>query len=89
MSIDSSNNSELQVEIISPKGVIFNDYCHLAVIPGNIGDIGVMNNHELVLTSLRKGQVEIYDKSEKLINSFEINSGFAHNEQEKLLVLVD
>ncbi len=87
--MSDNKSSKLKVEIISPKGVIFDDNCHLAVIPGNLGDIGVMNNHELVLTSLRKGEIKIYDKSEKLINSFEINSGFAQNEKEKLLVLVD
>ena len=87
--MSDNKSSKLKVEIISPKGVIFDDNCHLAVIPGNLGDIGVMNNHELVLTSLRKGEIKIYDKLEKLINSFEINSGFAQNEKEKLLVLVD
>ena len=87
--MSNNKSSELKVEIISPKGVIFDDNCHLAVIPGNIGDIGIMNSHELILTSLRKGEIAIYDKSDKLVHNFEINSGFAHNEKEKLLILVD
>jgi len=82
--------SLLQIEIISVQGIIYKGSCHLAVIPGVNGDIGVMYDHESLVSELKKGKVEIFDEKESLINSFEINGGFAEtHEASKLVVLVD
>ncbi|OFW79940.1 MAG: hypothetical protein A2887_04650 [Alphaproteobacteria bacterium RIFCSPLOWO2_01_FULL_40_26] len=80
----------LQVEIISPEGVLFNDICHLAVVPSALGDIGFMSGHEIVVATLRAGQISIYDDGQNLVKSFDVASGFVKMQTlEKLVVLVD
>ena len=60
------------------------------VIPGSAGDIGVMFDHESIITSLREGKIEIFDDKQNLINSFEVKSGFARSiEEGRLMVLVE
>lgn len=82
--------SELKVQITSPEGDLFNGLCHLAVVPSTIGDIGFMYDHEIIVASLREGEITLYDAAQKLIKSFPVKSGFAKMQsEEKLLVLVD
>jgi F-type H+-transporting ATPase subunit epsilon len=82
--------SDLKVEIISPEGQIFYGVCHMAVIPATLGDIGVMHGHEAVITTLRQGEIMIYDNKNTLIKSLKIDDGFAEMQGvEKLLILID
>jgi F-type H+-transporting ATPase subunit epsilon len=82
--------SQLKVEITSPNGELFNGNCYLATVPSTLGDIGVMAGHEVVVVSLREGQVELHDEKQKLIKSFAVKSGFAEVQSSgKLLILID
>lgn len=83
-------SGELKLEIISPAGEIFKGNCHMAVVPSELGDLGVMFEHEAVIVSLREGQVVVYDENQNIIKSVEVKSGFAEVQDggKKLLVLV-
>lgn len=82
-------NNSLHIEIISPTGVVFKGTCHMAVIPSVEGDIGVMHGHESLIANLKSGAVIVYDNKEKIIKSIDIDSGFAEQSAEKLLILID
>jgi F-type H+-transporting ATPase subunit epsilon len=82
-------STQLHVEIISPTGIVFDGYCHLVTIPGNNGDLGIMHNHEPILTRLHAGSIILHDESDKAIQDFEILGGFAHNVEDKLLILIE
>jgi F-type H+-transporting ATPase subunit epsilon len=78
------------LEITSLKGILFNGQCHLAVIPGSSGDIGIMQDHESIITSLREGKIEIFDDKQNLVQSFDVKGGFAKMiSEDKLVVLLD
>jgi F-type H+-transporting ATPase subunit epsilon len=82
--------SELNLEIISPTGIVFKGNCHLVVVPSSAGDLGIMYDHESVAVVLREGQILIYDDKENLVKNFDVKSGFAEmQDAEKLLVLLD
>lgn len=83
--------TDLQVEIISPTGIVLQDVCYMAVVPALDGDIGVMANHEAFIARLKEGHIKIY-KSTKQEKSqdYEVKSGFAEiDDQGKLLILID
>jgi F-type H+-transporting ATPase subunit epsilon len=86
---NKGSESKLHVEIVSPTGLVFDDYCHMVTIPGVDGDYGIMNNHEIILTRLKEGKINIYNNSEKLIKDFTITGGFAHNVEDKVIILLD
>lgn len=82
--------TSLQLEIISPTGVLFKGECAMAVVPSVSGEIGIMYGHEAVIASLHEGQISVYDESNNIIKTLPVTSGFAEMQGvEKLLVLVD
>ena len=81
--------TDLNLEIISPAGVLFKGHCHMATIPSVEGEMGVMAGHEAVIVNLKAGQVLVYDEKQNLVKSFDVVSGFAEQSAEKLLVLVE
>lgn len=82
--------SDLKVEIISAEGLLFKGNCNMAVVPSSSGDIGFMAGHETVLSSLREGEIMIYDLNQAIIKSIKIVSGFAEMQgSDHLSILVD
>ena len=69
----------LNVEIVSPRGLLFRGECHMAVIPGSEGEVGVMFDHQSLITSLRQGKISLYNDKEIVIQEFEVteNGGVA------------
>ena len=45
----------LNLEIISPQKVIFNEEIDLCILPGTEGDFGILKKHMPFLTTLRLG----------------------------------
>jgi F-type H+-transporting ATPase subunit epsilon len=83
------NNNNLQIKIISPVGNIYEGECDMAVIPTPDGEIGVMADHESLITSLTEGVIEIFDKSKKLIKKIDVKEGFLEIKEQNLLILSD
>ena len=82
--------SKLNLEIISPEGVIFKGECYMAVVPSAAGDIGVMQDHESTIAALKEGQVTIYDDKQNIVKKFDVKGGYAQmHSNDKLLILLD
>lgn len=82
--------ANLNLEIISPKGILFQGQCFMTTIPSFEGEMGVMFGHESVVATLKTGVITIYDDKQAIVKTIEINSGFAEvQNNKKLLVLVD
>jgi F-type H+-transporting ATPase subunit epsilon len=80
----------LNLEIISPTGILFKGECFMATVPSVEGEMGVMYEHEAVIASLAAGQVKIFDANQNVIKTFDVKSGFAEVQNPgKLLVLLD
>jgi F0F1-type ATP synthase epsilon subunit len=81
----------LNLEIITPKGYLYRDKCHLVMLPTKAGEIGIMYGHALIITILDLGKISIMDEQEKLIKEFVIeNGGYAKMQGlDTLLVLLD
>lgn len=81
--------ANLNIEIISPSGVLFKGMGYLATIPAFDGEMGIMRGHETVVATLQAGKIEIYDEKQNLIKALDVVGGFAKQNAEGLLVLVD
>ena len=72
------------------NGTLFKGECNLAVIPGSTGDLGVMHDHESVITTLREGTITVFDDKQNLIKSFDVKGGFAKMiTEDRLSVVVE
>ncbi len=80
----------LNVEIISPEGIIFHGKCAMVTVPSVAGDAGVMQGHEAFVAELREGKVTVYNESQEVIKEVAIITGFAEiHDGERLIVLLD
>ena len=62
----------LNLEIISPQEIFYNQEVDLVIFPGIEGDFGILKSHMPLLTYLRLGIIYVY-KQKKIINSFLVN----------------
>ncbi|MFA6196362.1 MAG: ATP synthase F1 subunit epsilon [Sulfurimonas sp.] len=79
---------KLKLEIITPNGVIYNDYAVSVVLPGEEGEFGVLAHHASLTTLLEAGVIDI-EKEDKSIESILINWGVVQVDEKKVIVLVE
>jgi F-type H+-transporting ATPase subunit epsilon len=79
---------KLKLEILTPNGVIYNDYAISVLLPGQEGEFGVLANHSSLTTLLEAGVIDI-EKEDKSIESVLINWGVVQVDEEKVIVLVE
>ena len=79
----------LNVEIISAEGYVFQGEAHQVVIPCAAGDIGVMSDHEHVITEIREGKIEVLGSASKSLKEIDVKGGTAEVHEDGLRVLVE
>jgi F-type H+-transporting ATPase subunit epsilon len=60
----------------------------MVVIPGTEGDLGILPGHSKLITGLRGGLVDIYQKN-KITDRFFVSGGFAEVTEDRCSVLAD
>ena len=75
----------MEVQIITPDSTLFSGEATLVVVPGIDGQIGILNNHAPLVSSLVKGVVKVkHDNKEDL---FDIPGGVVEVSLNKITVL--
>ena len=75
----------MEVQIITPDSTLFIGEATLVVVPGIDGQIGILNNHAPLVSSLVKGVVKVkHDEKEDL---FDIPGGVVEVSLNKITVL--
>ena len=77
----------LHLEIVTPEKKIFSDTVGNVYLPGADGELGILDGHAALVTSLRPGELR-YEKGGKDI-TLAIGSGFAEVTQHRVNVLTD
>ncbi len=78
----------IALEIISPEKLLLARDVDMVVIPGTEGDIGVLPGHSKLITGLRGGLVDIYEKNQ-VTDRFFVSGGFAEITESRIAVLAD
>ena len=77
----------LQVCIMTPDRIFWNEQAEEIVLPSNSGQMGVLSNHAPLITALEVGVMLIRSKSEWI--SVALMGGFALVKQNQITVLVN
>ncbi len=80
-----SNNTNFQ--LITPLKLMLSKDVFMAVLPGQEGNLGIMFKHTPLLTLLNRGIVELYDESNKLIDSIIVDGGVAEVTETSVVIL--
>jgi len=78
----------LNLEVVTPSGLIFSGSVLSVTLPGEEGEFGVLPHHASLTTQLKAGVVDI-EKEDKNVESIVVNWGVVQVDEAKVVVLVD
>ncbi len=78
----------IKLEIVTPKGPIFNGNVKSVTLPGSEGEFGVLAGHASTLALLKTGVIDI-EKSDSKHDLVAITSGYAEVDESKVMILAD
>jgi len=79
---------KFDVALVTPDGAVFDGTAEMVVVPGAVGDIGVLARHAPLVATLRAGSTRVY-LSEGDVLEFATGPGFFKVELDRALALVD
>jgi len=77
----------LKLEIVTPEKKIFSGEVTDVYLPGSEGEMGVLEMHAALVTSLVPGELRYHTDGK--VEALAIGAGFAEVTQERVLVLTD
>jgi F-type H+-transporting ATPase subunit epsilon len=80
--------AELDCEILTPEGPVFEGRAEMVVVPGVEGELGVLPRHAPIIARLKVGEVRIKFEGNEW-RSWAINEGYFKMQFDRALVLVE
>lgn len=74
------------IKIISPEDTVFTGDVDFAVLPGSLGQLGILPNHSPLFSTLKPGQIRV--RQSGAIKTFESTGGFVEVLRSKVTVLL-
>jgi F-type H+-transporting ATPase subunit epsilon len=78
---------KLHFSLVSPERELFSGEVDQVVVPGELGELGVLPHHAPLMTTIRPGALRIFDGSSE--RSIFVNGGFADVTPAGLTVLAE
>ena len=78
---------KLHFSLVSPERELFSGEVDQVDAPGTEGDFGVLAGHAPFMTTLKEGEVKVYNDGR--IRSFSVRGGFADVTPEGLTILAE
>ncbi len=78
----------VEFELVTPERLLLSEEVDMVVIPGAEGDFGVLPGHAPMISSVRPGVVNIYEK-DQISQSIFVSGGFAEVSAERCTLLAE
>ncbi|WP_341756684.1 MULTISPECIES: ATP synthase F1 subunit epsilon [unclassified Candidatus Tisiphia] len=49
----------IRVKIVTPANIVFDQESHMVIMPGELGEFGILPGHELLIATLKAGLIKI------------------------------
>jgi len=79
---------KVQFELVSPEKLLLSEAVDMVVVPGTVGNFGVLAGHSLLISTVRPGIIDVYEGNEISERIF-VSGGFAEVTAERCTVLAD
>lgn len=79
--------NKLHFSLVSPERELFVGDVDQVDAPGSEGDFGVLAGHAPFMTTLKEGQIRVYNAGQ--VRAFDVRGGFADVTPEGLTVLAE
>ena len=78
---------KFDVSLVTPDGAAYEGEIEMIVVPGQIGEIGVLARHAPLIATLKAGSTRVHVGDE--ISEYATGPGFFKVEQDRAIALVD
>lgn len=76
-------------QLVSPERVLFSAQVEMVVVPGVEGNFGVLKGHSPLLSTVRPGVIDVYEKRTAVSSRIFVAGGFAEVTNERCTVLAE
>jgi len=80
--------AELDCEILTPEGRVFEGRAEMVIVPGAEGELGVLQRHSPIIARLKVGEVRVKFEGNQW-RSWAINEGYFKMQYDRAMVLVE
>ena len=79
----------LNFELVTPEKLVRTDSVYMVVVPGTEGDFGVLEGHAPFMSTIRDGEVQIFQSDKGAPEIIRIEGGFAEVNEKGLTILAE
>lgn len=79
---------KVKCEIVTPEGMVLDEHAQMVVIPGAVGELGLLPRHAPVVSKTVIGEVRVKDINGKM-HHIAVGEGYAKMQYDRLMLLVD
>ncbi len=79
----------LHFELVTPEKLLRSEEVHMVVVPGTEGDMGVLERHAPVMTTIRDGDIQIFKNQGGDPKTIKVEGGFAEVNDKGLTILAE
>ena len=76
-------------ELVSPERLLMSEDSEMVVVPGADGNFGVLRGHAPMISTVRPGIIDVYEKRPKIARRIFVAGGFAEVTPERCTVLAE
>ena len=77
----------MQIEIITPEEKLFSGESSSVTVPGTDGELGILNNHAPLITSLKEGSIRL--QTNEGDKTFDVKGGVVEVMNNKVVILAE
>ena len=88
MAVQETKEKIIEFELLTPERLVFKQAVSFVVLPGVLGELGILPGHAPLMTALIWGELRIKDSQEG-IKRFAVTGGFAQVQSRHVVVLAD
>ncbi len=78
----------VEFELVSPSRLLKSEPVEMVVVPGAVGDVGVLPNHSPLICSVRPGVIKVFEGG-KVAEEIFVAGGFCEVSPERCTVLAE
>lgn len=82
-----TTNTLLHLHLVTPEASVISTDVEMVIVPGALGDMGIMAHHAPLMTQLRAGAIEVHAPTG--VTKYLVAGGYAEVHDNRCTVLVE
>ena len=85
----AGTGKKFELSLVTPDGALYEGEVEMIIVPGQIGEIGILARHAPLIATLKAGRLRIYPGGNAEVLQFATGPGFFQVLHDRAIALVD